>query len=108
MKRVYVSVYFHHKSSLSLSPKIIESHSHKMTLIKSISGIRGTIGIGDDPYGKIVDFTASGVKTKYKKDRKDYRNGKDFGNAEGEDNLWKWTDVTNNITIKYAEIYCRD
>jgi hypothetical protein len=62
----------------------------------------------DDPYGKVVDFTASGVTAKYKKDGKDYRNGKDFGNAEGEDNHWKWTDITNNITIKYAEVYCRD
>lgn len=63
--------------------------------------------IVDDPYGKVVDFSKPGVTPKYKKNGKDYRNGKDFTDKEGEDNLWKWTDLsTNNIKIIYAEIYC--
>ena len=61
----------------------------------------------DDPYGKVVDFSKSGVTPKYKKDGKDYRNGKDFTDKEGNDNVWKWTDLTTNqIKIRYAEIYC--
>ena len=63
----------------------------------------------DDPYGKVVNFSQSGVTPKYKKDGKDYRNDKDFTDKEGEDNVWKWTDLsTNNLKINYAEIYCSE
>lgn len=61
----------------------------------------------DDPYGKVVDFSQSGCSAKYKADGKDYRNGKDFTDTEGDNNVWKWTDLsTNNVKINYAEIYC--
>lgn len=65
--------------------------------------------IVDDPYGKVVDFSQSGCSAKYKEDEKDYRNGKDFTDKEGDNNIWKWTDLsTNNVKINYAEIYCSE
>ncbi len=63
----------------------------------------------DDPYGKVVDFSASGCTAKYKKDGKDYRNDEDFTNKEGENNVWKWADLeNNNLNIGYAEVYCKE
>jgi hypothetical protein len=63
--------------------------------------------IVDDPYGKVVDFSQSGSTAKYKKDGKDYRNGKDFSEEEGKNNVWKWTELSaNKVVIKSAEIYC--
>ena len=57
----------------------------------------------DDPYGKIYDYAQTGATPKYyKRDKYDQRNG----NNLGKDNLWTWSDLqTNNITIKYAEVY---
>ncbi len=59
----------------------------------------------DDPYGRIVNFTAPGVTPKYKKNGKDYRNGKDFGDGVGEDNFWTWDQALDQIKVKYAETY---
>ena len=61
--------------------------------------------IVDDPYGKIVNFTAGGVTGKYKKDGKDYRNGEDFGEGVGEDNFWTWDQVINQLKVTYGEAY---
>ena len=62
----------------------------------------------DDPYGRVVNFAASGVSAKYKKDGDDYRNEKDFTNEEGEDNAWSWSDIEEYVEVKYAEIYCSE
>lgn len=62
--------------------------------------------IVDDPYGKVVDFSAKSTTPKYKKDKKDYRNNKKENN--GSDNIWRWKDLEKNkIILKGYEIYCK-
>ncbi len=75
--------------------------------IVKLKGITDEGLIVDDPYGKVVDFSQPGSTPKYKKDGKDYRNGKDFSEEEGKNNVWKWTELsTNKVKIVSAEIYC--
>ena len=77
--------------------------------IVRLQGITKDGLIVDDPYGKVVDFSQSGCSAKYKNDGQDYRNGKDFTDKEGNNNIWKWTDLSsNNVKINYAEIYCSE
>ena len=73
--------------------------------IVRLQAVRDDGVVVDDPYGKMVNFAASGVTPKYKKDGKDYRNGKDFGNAVGEDNFWTWDQFTNKLKVGYGEVY---
>ncbi|HEX2921439.1 MAG TPA: C39 family peptidase [Bacteroidales bacterium] len=84
---------------------LISAFGHNVRL----QGITKDGLVVDDPYGKVVDFSQSGVTPKYKKDGKDYRNGEDFTGKEGDNNVWKWTDLSSNdVRIDYAEIYCSE
>ncbi len=76
-----------------------------MVRLQSVSG-DGVIV--DDPYGKMVNFTAGGVTAKYKEDGKDYRNGKGLGDELGNDNLWTWDQFMNQLKVLYGEVYSKN